>query len=430
MTSFVAGPGRAGAAVRGHLRVPGDKSVSHRALLLAARAEGRSTLRGLSTGEDVTHTLRAIRSFGAGVDTGPDGAVTVAGGVSRLSEPEAVIDVGNSGTAIRLLAGWAAGIDGLCVLAGDASIARRPMDRVTLPLRQMGGRIDGRQHGRFPPLVVRGGGLHGIDYLLPVPSAQVKGAVLLAGLAAEGETTVREQVPTRTHTEELLRLCDADIRETPGAVTVRPSILRPFDLDIPGDPSQAAFWIVAACITPGSAVTVDHVYVGPGRAGFIDVLQRMGAAVELSNVDPDTSTASISAEYGPLAGTAVGGVEVPSLVDEIPILAVAASAADGTTTFADDAELKVKESDRIATVVASLAAVGVKTEERPDGLVVHGQAGRPLTGGQVDSAGDHRVAMAMAVAALIAADPVRIDHWEAVATSYPTFEEDYQRCVS
>jgi 3-phosphoshikimate 1-carboxyvinyltransferase len=433
VSTFVAAPAPSG--VHGRIRVPGDKSISHRALLLAGRAEGRSRLRGLSHGQDVQRTLAAVRNFGAGVEGRPTGEVVVDGGTARLREPDGPIDVGNSGTAIRLLAGWAAALDGLCVLAGDGSIARRPMDRVAEPLRQMGARIDGRQGGRLPPLVVRGGALRGIDYRLPVPSAQVKGAVLLAGLAAEGETTVREELPTRRHTEEMLAACGADIRVQPGVVTVRPSVLEPLDLDVPGDPSQAAFWVVAACITPGSDLTVEHVYVGPGRAGFLDVLRRMGAAVEMSAADPATSTATIHACYGPLHATEVGGAEVPSLIDEIPVLAVAAAHADGTTTFADAAELKVKESDRIATVVAALTAVGARAEARPDGLVVHGQPGRGpapagLAGGAVDSVGDHRVAMALAVAGLAAAAPVRVTRWEAVATSYPEFEEDYQRCLS
>ncbi len=428
MSTFVAGPAPAG--VHGQIRVPGDKSISHRVLLLAGRAEGRSRIRGLSNGADVAHTCRAVRSFGAGITPLPSGEVVVDGGAERLVEPEGPIDVGNSGTSIRLLAGWAAAVDGLTVLSGDASIARRPMDRVAIPLRAMGARIDGRLGGHLPPLVVRGGTLQGIDYRLPVPSAQVKGAVLLAGLAAAGETTVREDVPTRAHTEELLKLCGADIRVRAGAVTVRPSALQPLDLDVPGDPSQAAFWIVAACVTPGSDLVIEHVYVGPGRAGFLDVLRRMGAAITLSDFDPATGTASIAAQYGPLQGTAVGGAEVPSLIDEIPVLAIAAAAAEGTTTFADAAELKVKESDRIATMVAALQAVGAQAEGRPDGLVVHGQGGEPLAGGQVDSAGDHRVAMSLAVAALAAAAPIRIAGWDAVATSYPTFEEDYQRCVS
>jgi 3-phosphoshikimate 1-carboxyvinyltransferase len=428
MSIFLARPAAGG--LHGRIRVPGDKSVSHRALLLAARAEGRSRIRGLSNGEDVHHTLDAIGRFGAQVTKSGPGSVEVEGGLARLAEPSQPIDVGNSGTCMRLLAGWAAAIDGLTVLFGDASIARRPMDRVTKPLRAMGAHIDGRQAGRLSPLAVRGGRLRGIDYHLPVPSAQVKGALLLAGLAAEGETTVREDIPTRQHTEELLRRCGADIRVTAGEVTVRPSVLAPFELDVPGDPSQAAFWVVAACVTPGSELVIDDVYVGPGRAGFLDVLQRMQALIEISDVHPETGTASIAARYGPLRATHVGGAEVPSLIDEIPALAVAAAYAEGSTTFADAAELKVKESDRIATVVATLRAVGAQAEACPDGLVVHGQSGRPLTGGEADAGGDHRVAMALAVAAVAAAAPIRIAGWDAVATSYPGFEQDYQRCVS
>jgi 3-phosphoshikimate 1-carboxyvinyltransferase len=428
VSTFEAAPAPAG--LHGRIRVPGDKSISHRALLLAARAEGRSHLSGLSTGADVMHTLEAVRAFGATITAAESTTLLVDGGSARMREPGAVIDVGNSGTAIRLLAGWAAGLDGLTVLEGDASIARRPMDRIAEPLRAMGAGIDGRQGGRLPPLVVRGGGLHGIDYRPPVPSAQVKGAVLLAGLAAEGQTTVREVVPTRLHTEELLQLCGADLDVGDGFVTVRPSDLHPFDLNVPGDPSQAAFWIVAACVTPGSEVCIEHVYVGPGRAGFLDVLRRMGAAVDLSDTDPTTNTATVVARYGPLQATEVKGAEVASLIDEIPVLAVAAACAEGVSTFSDAAELKVKESDRIASMVAALRAVGVEAAPRPDGLTVRGSGGRPLAGGVADSAGDHRVAMSMVVAGAAAATPVRIDGWDAVATSYPGFEEDYRRCLT
>ena len=214
------------------------------------------------------------------------------------------------------------------------------------------------------------------------------------------------------------------------AVTVRPGSLQPLDLDVPGDPSQAAFWIVAACVTPGSDLTVEHIYVGPGRAGFLDVLTRMGADLQILEKDGASSTATIRARYGPLAATGVGGDEIPALIDEIPALAVAAAYAAGSTTFADAAELRVKESDRIATMVTALRAVGADAEERRDGLIVQGSDGRPLRGGPIDSAGDHRVAMAMAVAALAASAPVTVSGWEAVATSYPGFEEEYGRCGS
>jgi len=428
VTTFVASPSPQG--VRGRVRVPGDKSVSHRALLLAARADGRSRLTGLSVGLDVLATRRAIEQFGAATERDGDGRLIVEGGAARLKEPESVVDVGNSGTGIRLLAGWSTGIDGLTVLTGDESIATRPMGRVIEPLRQMGARIDGRHDGHLPPVAVRGGGLHGIDYRLPVPSAQVKGAILLAGLTAEGDTTVREEVPTRAHTEEMLTMCGADVTVSPGAVVVRRSRLRPFDLDVPGDPSQAAFWIVAACITPGSDVTVERVYVGTGRAGFLDVLSRMGADIELVDKDAGSSTATIRARFGPLKATDVGGDEIPALIDEIPALAVAAAYAEGTTTFADASELRVKESDRVASMTAALVAVGAESDGRPDGLVVHGGGGRRLPGGEVDSAGDHRVAMAMAVAAFPAGGPIAISGWDAVATSYPGFEEEFEKCSS
>lgn len=412
--------------LRGRLRVPGDKSISHRALLLSALAPGTSRIRGLSNGEDVAATRRAMEAYGAKIRVA-DGDLVVEGGARH--EPETVVDVGNSGTGIRLMAGWAAGLDGLSVLYGDRSIARRPMGRVVEPLRRMGARIDGRDGGNLPPLAIRGGGLTGIDYQLPVPSAQVKGALLLAGLAADGPTTVREALPTRAHTEQMLAACGIAVETGPASVTVMPGTPGPVDWDVPGDPSQAAFWVVAACLVPGSDLTVERVYVGPQRAGFIDVLQRMGADVSLVDLDPATTVADIRARASALSGTEVGGAEVPGLIDEIPVLAVAAAAADGTTTFRDAAELKVKESDRIASMAGALVAVGADAQGRDDGLVVNG-TGRPLAGGRIDARGDHRVAMSLAVAALAATGPVHIDGWESVSTSYPAFEEDLHRCQS
>jgi 3-phosphoshikimate 1-carboxyvinyltransferase len=405
----------------GRVRVPGDKSVSHRALLLAARAEGTSVLRGLSGGDDVVRTRRAVEAMGAVVAVA-DGAARVTGGADRLHEPEAPLDLGNSGTAMRLLAGWVAPFPWFTVLYGDEYLARRPMDRVAAPLRLMGASVDGRGDGRLPPLAVRGGGLTGIDYTLPVPSAQVKGAVLLAGTGAAGPTTVREAVALRAHTEELLAAAGArvDVSGDGAVVTVHPGPLRPFELDVPGDPSQAAFWLVAACIVPGSDVTVEHVYVGRARAGFIDVLRRMGAEVDVAMDGP--STADVRARAGELRGTEVGGEEVAGLIDEIPVLAVAAAFAEGPTTFADAAELAVKETDRIAATTSLISALGGRSEPRPDGLVVTG--GQPLHGADVDSGGDHRIAMAAAVAALGATGPTTVGGWGAVGTSYPGFARD------
>ena len=408
-----------GRPLRGTVRVPGDKSISHRALLLAALAEGISVVRGLSPGADVAGTATAVTALGAVVD-----GELITGGRSRLHEPEGVVDVGNSGTTIRLLAGLCAGFDWLTVLAGDASIARRPMDRVADPLRRMGARVDGRDGGRLPPITVRGGGLHGIDYDMPVASAQVKSAILLAGLSAEGETVVRESTPTRAHTEEMLVEAGADLEVVDGAVRLRPSALHPFELDVPGDPSQAAFWVVAACIVPGSEIVVDGVYLGPARAGFLDVLAAMGADVER------VGEGSLRARYSPdLHGTTIGAHQVPGLIDEIPVLAVAGAVADGTTTYEGAGELRLKESDRVATICRELSALGAAVEPTAEGLVVKGTGGAPLHGGQVRSHGDHRVAMAMAVAAMAAEGDTVIDGWEAVATSYPGFEDDLRRCV-
>lgn len=409
--------------LRGRLRVPGDKSISHRALLLAALAEGRSTIGGLSDGADVVGTRRAVETLG--VSTHDEGdRVVVDGG--PLREPDGPIDVGNSGTTIRLLAGVVAAFPFRTELAGDESIARRPMDRVAVPLRAMGATVDGRDGGRFPPLVVTGGGLHGITYRPPVPSAQVKGAVLLAGLGADGDTVVEEAVATRAHTEELLARFGADVSVDGPRIRVRRSRPAPFSFDVPGDPSQAAFWIVAACLVPGSDLVVEDLYLGAARTGFLDVLRRMGADLEVER-DPATGEGSVRARSSALQGTVVRGDEIVGL-DEVPALAVAAGAAEGVTRFVDVGELRVKESDRLATVSAALRAVGAPAEVDGDALVVEGGT---LRGGRVASHGDHRIAMAAAVAGLGSAGaPVTIEGWEAVATSYPSFERDLGECTT
>jgi 3-phosphoshikimate 1-carboxyvinyltransferase len=389
-------------------------------------------VRGLSKGEDVRHTLEAVVALGAGVER-RDAELYIDGGPERLREPEAVIDVGNSGTGIRLLAGFTAGTGGLCVLQGDSSVARRPMDRVAVPLRLMGARVDGREDGKYPPLVVRGGALKGTEYTPPVASAQVKSAVLFAGLGAEGATTVHEALRTRAHTEEMLVAAGGNVEVKPEgdgwSVTLWPGPLHAGAIDVPADPSQAAFWVVAACVTPGSELVLEDVYVGSGRAGFIDVLKRMGADIELLSEDPVRHTADIRVRSGRLQGTEVGGAEVPSLIDEVPVLAVAAAFAEGTTRFSGAAELKVKETDRIETTVELLSALGAGAEPANDGLVVTGRGGRPLAAGTVESYGDHRIAMAGAVAALGASGAVTVNGWDATATSYPGFEEDLRSCL-
>jgi 3-phosphoshikimate 1-carboxyvinyltransferase len=405
-----------GSPLRGVLRVPGDKSISHRALLLGALAEGTTVISGLAEGDDVARTASAVSALGADVGEG-----IVAGGRDRLHEPAGVLDVGNSGTTMRLLAGLCAGFDWLTVLTGDSSLSRRPMSRVAEPLRRMGANVDGREGGRLPPLVVRGGGLQGIDYELPVASAQVKSAVLLAALSARGRTVVRERVRTRAHTEEMLALFGADLAVSGDGLdlSVGPGPLVATAVDVPGDPSAAAFWVVAACAVPDSDITVRDVYLGPARADFLAVLQRMGADVRA--VD-----GGLRARSGDLRCTSVGGSEVPGLIDEIPVLAVAAAVADGVTVFRDAEELRVKESDRVATMCEGMSAMGAKVEPTPDGMIVTGPS--RLHGAEVWSHGDHRVAMALAVAAMAAEGESVVHGWEAVATSYPGFADEMARC--
>ena len=413
--SLVVAPG---GPLVGRISVPGDKSISHRVLMLAALADGASTVRGLSDGGDVACTRRIIEALGADVIDAGDGAISISGG--RLEAVDHPLDVGNSGTGIRLLAGLLAGLPFRSVLDGDASIRRRPMDRVLDPLRLMGASLRGRDGQPLAPLEIRGGGLRGIEYRLPVASAQVKGCVLFAGLSAEGPTTVLEDRPSRAHTEELMMAfgitldagSDGDLR----SVTVQPGRPTAFDHDVAGDPSQAAFWAVAASILPGSEVVVANVYAGPARSGFVDVLSRMGA-----DITHDPTTGDLTVRHSGLTGTVVTADEVPGLVDEVPILAVAAACADGETTFEGVGELRVKESDRLATVESELGRMGADVRVDGDTLVVRGSA---LTGAEVDSHHDHRIAMACAVAALVADGPTTIHGWDAVATSYPGFVAD------
>lgn len=403
----------------GVLRMPGDKSVSHRALILSALADGSSTIHGLSNGADVAATAAAVTAFGATVEALDDGGLRIAGLGGVLHEPEGVVDVGNSGTGIRLLAGVAAGQAFLTVLAGDESIHRRPMERISNPLRLMGASIDGRDGGRLAPLVIRGGSLRGIDYVSPVASAQVKSAILLAGLSADGETVVREPYRSRAHTEEMLERAGADIEVDPGlaVVRLRPSVLTSQSWLVPGDPSQAAFWICAASAIPGSDVTIEGLYLGHARAGFLAVLARMGA-----DLDVDYEAGRVRVRGGTLTGTDVAQDEIPGLIDEVPALAVAAVLAHGTTRFLGAGELAVKESNRLATVTSELAKLGGRAEASADTLVVHG--GSRLHGAAVTSHGDHRIAMAMAMAALAAEGETFISGMAAVPTSYPGFAAD------
>ena len=415
-----------GGPLRGCIRVPGDKSISHRVLMLAALADGESTIHGLSDGGDVASTRAIIEALGARVDVDEDSdgrqVFRISGG--RLSPAHRDLDVGNSGTSIRLLAGMLAGLGFASTLDGDPSIRRRPMDRVLEPLRAMGASVTGSgDEGALAPLAIDGGGLRGIEYRLPMASAQVKGCVLFAGLSADGPTTVVEDRPSRAHTEELMAATGIDVERTHvdglDRVTVLPGRPIPFVHDVAGDPSQASFWAVGASILPDSEVVIENVYAGPARSGFVAVLARMGAHLFH---DPVTGNLTVRAPSGGvLTATTVRADEVSGLVDEVPVLAVAAACAEGETVFEGVGELRVKESDRLATVESELGRMGVDVRAEGDRLMVRGRAGGQLHGASVDAHHDHRIAMACAVAALVADGLTTIDGWDAVATSYPTF---------
>ena len=414
---------------RGTVRTPGEKSISHRSVLLGALAEGTSVIHGLSDGADVAASLAAVEAMGVTVEHREDGAVVLHGGRGRLHAPDGPTDCGNSGTSMRLLAGLVAGFDWETVLVGDESLSARPMDRVAEPLARMGAEVSGRGESCLPPLRVRGGRLHGIDWTAKVASAQVKSAILLAGLSADGTTVVREPVTTRTHTEEMLAEAGADITVEPWGegrvVRVRASRLEPVSRTVPGDPSASAFFIVAGCVVPGSDVAVAGVYSGPARLGYVSVLRRMGADVEIEPESP--GAASIRARPGPLRATEVAASEIPSL-DEVPALAVAAAVAEGTSVFRDMGELRVKEVDRLAAVAAMVEAFGATAAVEGDALSITGVGG-PLRGTRFDSRGDHRMAMAAAVAALAARAGERslITGFDAVETSYPGFADELER---
>ena len=402
----------------GGLRVPGDKSISHRALMIAALGRRPCTIRGLSDGDDVIRTREAVRALGAQVEIAESGEVTVTGGVRGARGP---IYLGNSGTGIRLLAGLVAGFEFTTILDGDASIRQRPMDRIIAPLTEMGASIRGRDNrGSLAPLTIEGRPLRGIEYTLPVASAQAKSAVLLAALRAEGPTTVHEKIPTRAHTEEMLAAAGVRLERGDCSVTVWPGEVDPPDVEVPGDPSQAAFWVVGACLAPASDFTVENVYLGPARGGFVDVLQRMGADISI-----DSKSGNIQALSSELKGTLVSAQELPGCIDEVPILAVAAAAAHGTTVFEGIDELRVKETDRVAAVAEMLAVLGAGCRIHGDTLSITGVGhAEALGSGTVDSRGDHRMAMAAAIAGAVGNGSMTVEGFEATHTSYPGFSRD------
>ncbi len=418
---------RASWGLRGSLRVPADKSISHRAALLGAMSSGSVQVRNYLDAADTNSTLAAVEALGARVERRGPSELTIRGcgmhGPRMLADP---LDVGNAGTLMRLLPGWLAAQPGCSwTLDGDDSIRRRPVDRIAEPLRQMGARIDARDE-RFPPFAVHGAALTGIEYVLPVASAQVKSCVLLAGLGAQTPTTVVEPAPSRDHTERMLARAGAPVERRDGRVTVRRADALELDaVDVPGDLSSAAFLVAAAVLVPGSRIVLEDVNVNWTRTGFLRILERMGARVgaelephgAFSPIEPATA---LEVEHGPLRGTTVEAAEVPLAIDELPLVALLGCFAEGETIVRGAQELRVKESDRIATVVDGLNALGGDLEATEDGFVVRGSGG--LRGGRISSHGDHRLAMLGAIAGLASREGVEVEGMEAAAVSFPGFE--------
>ncbi len=417
-----------GGPLVGRLTVPGDKSIAHRTLIFAGLSPVPVTVRGLPDGADVASTRRAMAALGAWFEDSADGAVRVEGvGAPGIGEPDGIIDCGNSGTSMRLLAGLAAGAPQLTVLTGDASLSGRPMGRIIEPLRAMGATVLGRRGDRLPPLAIRGGGLRGIVHRGRVASAQVKSCVLLAGLAASGQVEVHEPGPSRDHTERMLAWWGVSLEREPGRVSMtgRQPLIPPCAepaLSIPGDLSSAAFVLVAAALRPGSDVTVEGVGVNPTRTGVLDVLQEMGADLEVVQRDPvgGEPVADLRVRGGErLRPFELGGERLVRAVDEVPVLAVAAALAAGPTTGRGAADLRRQASARLAAVASELTAMGADVEERPDGLVIRGRGS--LSAAAVRSHDDHRMAMSLAVAAGAADGPVSLSGGDAVDISWPGF---------
>lgn len=413
-------------AVEGEVRVPGDKSISHRAVLLGAIANGRTEVGGFLEAEDTRATVRAVRALGAAVEGDGRGSLAIDGaGRTGLRAAAAPLDLGNSGTGLRLLAGLLAGQAFDSVLTGDSSLSRRPMRRIAEPLARMGARVEVAADGT-PPVALRAApaGLAGVEHRLPVASAQVKSCLLLAGLYAEGRTRVLEPAPTRDHTERMLAGFGYEVERAPGEASLAGGgELAARALSVPGDLSSAAFFLVAACIAPRGRLRLPGVGVNPTRDGVLRVLERMGAKVAVENRREagGEPVADLSACAGRLRGVEIGGALAALAIDELPVLLLAAACAEGTTVLGDARELRVKESDRLAAMEEGLRRLGVEARATPDGMVVHGRGRAPLRAARIESRGDHRIAMTFALAGLRAEGPVEIEDPANVATSFPGF---------
>jgi 3-phosphoshikimate 1-carboxyvinyltransferase len=425
-------PPTSGTALQGQLRVPGDKSISHRALMLGAIAQGETTIEGLLLGEDPRSTANCFREMGAEISKLNSEKVIVKGvGLGNLQEPADVLDAGNSGTTLRLMLGLlASSPNRFFTVTGDNSLRSRPMSRVVKPLQQMSAQIWGRNNDSLAPLAIAGQRLNPIHYHSPIASAQVKSCVLLAGLGVEGQTTVTEPALSRDHSERMLQAFGAEIVVDPETYSVTLTgmpTLRGQKVVVPGDISSAAFWLVAAAITPGSELLVENVGINPTRTGVLEALEIMGTNIQPENqrIVAGEPVADLRVKHSQLKACTLGGEIIPRLIDEIPILAVAAAFAAGTTVIKNAEELRVKESDRLAVIASELSRMGAKITELPDGLEITG--GIPLVGTDVDSHTDHRIAMSLAVAALNAQGTTTIHRAEAAAISYPDFVSNLQQ---
>jgi len=410
---------------KGEVTPPGDKSISHRSLMLGSLARGKTVVTGFLNCEDTISTANAMRAMGAGIEINGTDVTATGNGLRGLKEPGDVIDAGNSGTTTRLLTGLLGAQDFFTVMTGDKYLRARPMKRVTDPLRLMGARITGREGGNKLPLAIDGGGLKGISYRLPVASAQVKSALLLAGLYASGETEVIEPEPTRDHTERMLGYMGVSLQRNGESITIKPQEkdFEGRDISVPADISSAAFFMVAALINPGSEVLIRNVGVNPLRTGVIDILKDMGGDISLLDEREVSGepVADLLVKSSALKGVTIGGALIPRAIDELPVVAAAAAYAEGTTVIKDAAELRVKETDRIKAIATELGKMGAAVEEFEDGMSITGM--ERLSGAACESWGDHRIAMAVAVAASRAEGETEIDDAEAVAVSFPEFFE-------
>jgi len=418
--------------LKGNITVPGDKSISHRSLILGSIAQGETRIYNFSNSLDCLKTKECMQTLGAEINLSKNNSIKIKGkGLYGLQEPKDILDVGNSGTTIRLLTGLLSGQNFYSVLCGDASIRKRPMKRVVGPLRLMGADIWGRKDGQFAPLSVRGNKLNPLQYTLPVASAQVKSALLLAGLYTTGETIIKEPLPTRDHTERMLKIMQADIKiSSPEIKVIGGKELRGTDIFIPGDISSAAYFILAASILKGSQIIIKHVGFNPTRIGIIEILKKMGTKIDILNyqIKSNEPQADLRIEYSKLKGVEIKKENVPFLIDELPLIAVVATQAQGKTVISGARELRVKETDRIKAIVSELKKMGADIEEREDGFAVNGPT--RLQGAVCESYNDHRIAMSLAVAALLAEGKTVIKTSECIDISFPGFENTLQKLIN